>query len=125
MNVFLNFRFHVLSIIRPVSIPSHTTYSETTVFSYLLTIPRKQYYNFETMKLTNDSYTIYLKTKNFTERYYRDKNGWVKISARRRKFRLTAEQVLNHLLPTLANLKKGLTAEVKYKPKKLDINIRS
>jgi len=25
------------------------------------------------MKLTNDSYTILIGTKNFTERYYRDK----------------------------------------------------
>ncbi len=47
------------------------------------------------MKLTNDSYLILPGTKNFTERYHRDPKGWVKISARGRKFRLTAEQVLN------------------------------
>ena len=33
------------------------------------------------MKLTNDSYTILICTKNFTERYYRDSKGWLKISA--------------------------------------------
>ena len=54
------------------------------------------------MKLTNDSYVILIGTKNFTERYYRDKAGWLKVSARGRKFRMTAEQVLNHLLPALA-----------------------
>jgi len=53
------------------------------------------------MKLTNDSYLILIGTKNFTERYYRDKLGWVKVSARKRKFRMTAEQVLNHVLPAL------------------------
>ncbi len=32
------------------------------------------------MKLTNDSYTIVISTKNSTEHYYRDKSGWVKVS---------------------------------------------
>ena len=53
------------------------------------------------MNLTNDSYTILISTKNWTERYYRDDEGWLKESARGRKFRATAEQVLNHLLPAL------------------------
>src|SRR5256885_1207844 len=51
------------------------------------------------MKLTNDSYVILIKTKNATERYYRDKTGWLKLSSRRRMFRMTAEQVLNHVGP--------------------------
>lgn len=67
------------------------------------------------MKLTNDSYTILISTGNFTERYYRDKKGWVKISARSNMFRMTAEQVLNHLLPALSGIKPGLTIKVKYK----------
>ena len=50
------------------------------------------------MNLTNASYLIKIGTKNFTERYYRDRKGWLKVSARGRKFRMTAEQVLNHLL---------------------------
>ena len=69
------------------------------------------------MKLTNDSYTILLGTKNFTERYYRDKKGWLKMSARGRKFRMTAEQVLNHLLPALSGIKPNLILKVEYKEK--------
>ena len=66
------------------------------------------------MKLTNDSYTIFLGTKNFTERYYREKTGWVKISARGRKFQMTSEQVLNHLLPALAGVKHNLIVKVEH-----------
>lgn len=66
------------------------------------------------MKLTNDSYVIFMGTKNFTERYYRDEKGWLKISARGRKFRMTAEQVLNHLLPAVAGVKKGLILKVEH-----------
>lgn len=65
------------------------------------------------MKLTNDTYLIRLSGKTWTERYYRDTKGWLKISARRRKFRMTAEQVLNHLLPALAGLKPNLSVKVK------------
>jgi len=66
------------------------------------------------MKLTNDSYAILIGTKNFTERYSRDKKGWLKISARGKTFRMTAEQVLNHLLPALAGIKPNLTVKVEY-----------
>lgn len=66
------------------------------------------------MKLTNDSYTILISTKTWTERYYRDKAGWLKVSARGRKFRATAEQVLNHVLPVLAGVKPDLTIKVEY-----------
>jgi hypothetical protein len=64
------------------------------------------------MKLTNDRYVILMGTKNFTERYYRDEKGWLKISARGREFRMTAEQVLNHLLPAVAGVKPNLIVEV-------------
>ena len=67
------------------------------------------------MKLTNDSYLILMGTKNFTERYYRDKTGWLKVSARGRKFRMTAEQLLNHLLPALAGIKPNLTVTVQHR----------
>lgn len=70
------------------------------------------------MKLTNDSYVISLGTKNFTEKYFRDEDGWVKISARGKKFRMTPEQFLNHLLPAIAGVKPSLTWSVEYKPKK-------
>jgi len=67
------------------------------------------------MKLTNDRYVVSIGTENFTERYYRDADGWVKVSARGRKFRMTAEQVLNHLLPALAGIKPGLTLSVEHR----------
>ena len=54
------------------------------------------------MKKTNDTYCIVFQGKTTTERYYRDEAGWLKVSNRGRIFRATAEQVLNHLLPTLA-----------------------
>ena len=54
------------------------------------------------MKKTNDTYCIVFKGKNITERYYRDPDGWLKISNQGRVFRATAEQVLNHLLPALS-----------------------
>lgn len=66
------------------------------------------------MKLTNDSYTIYLGTKNFTEKYYKDKKGWVKISSKGNKFRMTAEQVLNHLLPAISGVKPNIILKVEH-----------
>ena len=66
------------------------------------------------MKLTNDSYTIYIGTKNFTEKYFKDEKGWVKISAKGNLFRMTAEQVLNHLLPALSGIKSQVIWKVEY-----------
>ena len=66
------------------------------------------------MKLTNDSHVVLIGTKNFTERYYRDQTGWLKDSARGRRFRMTAEQVLNHVLPALAGIKPNLTIKVEH-----------
>ena len=57
------------------------------------------------MNLKNESYVIYMGTKNFMEKYYKDNGQWLKISARGKKFRMTAEQVLNHLLPAVAGIK--------------------
>jgi len=67
------------------------------------------------LKLTNDCYVISLHTKRTTERYFRDGDGWCKVSTRGRKFRATAEQVLNHLLPALAGVKRNLSVEVQYR----------
>ncbi len=67
------------------------------------------------MKLGNDSYTIFIGTKNFTEKYHKDKAGWLKISAKGNVFRMTAEQVLNHLLPALSGVKKNLILKVEHK----------
>jgi hypothetical protein len=66
------------------------------------------------MKLTNDSYIIYIGTKNFTEKYYKDNNGWLKVSARGNEFRMTAEQVLNHILPAIAGVKPNITFKVEH-----------
>jgi hypothetical protein len=66
------------------------------------------------MNLTNNSYVIFIGTKNFTEKYYKDKIGWLKISARGRKFRMTAEQVLNHLLPALSGIKPNVLTKVEH-----------
>lgn len=67
------------------------------------------------MKLTNDSYIIHMGTKNFTEKYYKDKDGWLKISSRGKIFRMSAEQVLNHLLPAISGIKPNLILKVEHK----------
>ena len=66
------------------------------------------------MKLTNDRYVVLIGTKNFTERYFRDQEGWCKVSARGRTFRMTAEQVLNHVLPAMAGVKPNLMIRVEH-----------
>ena len=66
------------------------------------------------MNLTNETYVISIGTKTFTEFYYRDKDGWIKVSARGRKFKATAEQVLNHVLPALAGIKPNITIKVEH-----------
>jgi hypothetical protein len=66
------------------------------------------------MNLANDSYIILIGTKNFTERYYRDKTGWLKVSSRGRTFRMTTEQVLNHVLPAIAGIKRNVTIKVEH-----------
>lgn len=66
------------------------------------------------MNLSNESYVVFIGTKKFTEKYYKDKKGWLKISARGRKFRMTAEQVLNHLLPAIAGIKPNVITKVEH-----------
>ena len=67
------------------------------------------------MKKSNDTYSILFRAKRVTERYYRDSSGWLKVSSRGRVFRMTAEQVLNHLLPALAfSDQLGLTVTVEH-----------
>lgn len=67
------------------------------------------------MKLSNDNYVIWIGTTKFTERYFRDETGWLKISARGRTFRMTAEQVLNHILPAFAGVKPNLMVRVEHR----------
>lgn len=59
-------------------------------------------------------------TKNFTETYYREEKGWVKVSAKGNKFRMTAEQLLNHLLPAIAGVKPSVVWKVEYKYDKVE-----
>lgn len=66
------------------------------------------------MNLKNDNYTIFIGTKNFTEKYFKDKDGWLKISAKGKEFRMTAEQVLNHLLPAIAGVKPNVILKVEH-----------
>jgi len=67
------------------------------------------------MKMTNDTYCMVFRGKRTSERYYRDKHGWLKISSRGRRFRATPEQVLNHLLPALAfGEKLGMSVKVEH-----------
>lgn len=67
------------------------------------------------MDLTNDTYVITISTRGSVERYYRDASGWVKESSRGRIFRMTAEQVLNHLLPAVAGVKPNLAIRVEHR----------
>lgn len=68
------------------------------------------------MRLTNDSYVIVIGSKTGKiERYYRDAAGWLKVSMRGRTFRMTAEQVLNHVLPAMAGVKPNLTIKVTHR----------
>jgi hypothetical protein len=68
------------------------------------------------MRLTNDSYVVSISSRTGrTERYYRDEAGWVKVSMRGRAFRMTAEQVLNHVLPAMAGVKPGVTIKVEHR----------
>ena len=64
------------------------------------------------MKMSNDTYCVTFTGPHTSERYYRDAHGWLKVSSRGRIFRMTAEQVLNHLLPALALDRRGLTVHV-------------
>lgn len=71
------------------------------------------------MRLTNDSYVIVIRSKRGkTERYYRDKVGWMKVSMQGQTFRMTAEQLLNHVLPAIAGVKPNVTIKVEHREPK-------
>lgn len=65
------------------------------------------------MRLTNDCYLITLRAAG-VEHYYRDARGWIKESTRGRKFRATAEQVLNHVLPALSGVNPRVSVSVEH-----------
>ena len=66
------------------------------------------------MRLTNDCYLITLHAGRGVEHYYRDGPDWIKESTRGRKFKATAEQVLNHLLPALAGINPKVSVVVEH-----------
>lgn len=68
--------------------------------------------------MKNTDYVIYMTTKRGrTWRYLRDKTGWKQMGPEGQLHRMTAEQLLNHLLPACAKIK-PLTLKVVYKPSK-------
>ena len=69
------------------------------------------------LDLRNESYLIRMRFASGGERYFKDARGWVKVSTRGRRFRATAEQVLNHLLPALAGVKRGVSVTVLHRPR--------
>lgn len=66
------------------------------------------------MNLSNESYVITISTTGSNEFYYRDSGGWLKVSACGKRFRATAEQVLNHVLPALAGVKPNVAIKVEH-----------
>jgi hypothetical protein len=60
------------------------------------------------VNLKNDAYFVTLRFRSGkVEHYWKGADRWHKTSFRGRRFDATAEQVLNHLLPALADVKKG------------------
>ncbi len=66
------------------------------------------------MNLTNETYLIKIMSRISTEFYYKDENGWCKVSMRGRKLEATPEQILNHVLPALAGIKPNVTIVVEH-----------
>ena len=71
------------------------------------------------MTLRNTEYRISFSSKKTGRFYYyfaRDKGGWYQVTAAGNRHRATAEQVLNHVLPALANVKPNAAITVEYTP---------
>ncbi|MHB8827638.1 MAG: hypothetical protein ACYC5Z_08245 [Acidimicrobiales bacterium] len=62
--------------------------------------------------MSSDTYCVTFTGPHTRERYYRDARGWLKVSSRGRVFRMTAEQVPNHLLAALALDRPALSVRV-------------
>jgi erythromycin esterase-like protein len=55
--------------------------------------------------MKNDECTIYISTKRgYTQIYRREKNGWTQTSPNGKIRKLSAEQLLSHMLPSLAGV---------------------
>ena len=70
------------------------------------------------MTLRNTEYRITFSSKAGRFYYYfaKDGSGWYQITAPGNRHKATAEQVLNHILPTLAKVKPGVKVTVEYTP---------
>ncbi len=65
--------------------------------------------------MKNADYIIYITTKHGREwRYLKDKTSWKQVGPEGQVHRMTAEQVLNHLLPAISKIR-PLTVKVVYK----------
>ena len=65
--------------------------------------------------MRNDACIIYMTTMGgSTQSFRKTKDGWVQKSGKGRLYRMTAEQVISHILPVLAG-KKGVTIRVKHR----------
>jgi len=55
--------------------------------------------------MKNDECIIYVSTKRgYTQIYRREKNGWTQTSPNGKVRKLSAEQLLSHILPSLAGV---------------------
>lgn len=70
------------------------------------------------MTLRNTEYRITFSSTRGRFYYYfaKDGSGWYQVTAAGNRHQATAEQVLNHVLPALANVKPGVTVSVDYRP---------
>jgi hypothetical protein len=70
------------------------------------------------MTLRNTEYRITFSSEDGRFYYYfaKDDSGWYQITAAGNRHKATAEQVLNHVLPALADIKPSLRVAVEYVP---------
>jgi hypothetical protein len=70
------------------------------------------------MTLRNTEYRITFSSKPGRFYYYfaKDSSGWYQITSAGNRHKATAEQVLNHVLPALAEVKPDVRVTVEYLP---------
>ncbi len=63
--------------------------------------------------MKNTECTIYISTRRgSTQKYRKDENGWTQTCPNGKVRRMTAEQLLSHILPPLANVNKNAFVRV-------------
>ena len=70
------------------------------------------------MTLRNTEYRITFtsETGHFYYYFAKDVNGWYQVTSAGNRHNATAEQVLNHILPALAQVKPGVKVRVEHVP---------